>query len=1325
MGLRVPRWAAVVAVVLVAVPGSALVGSAPSSPSRSPTGLLPSLAPPTASFAGPPSTVRTVAAAYHPTSGTTVVGALSPSTPLDVLVGLSPSDPSGLAAYVTGENVPGSSTYRAFLSPGEVGGRYGPSPSAVDGVRQYFSGYGLSSHPLPGGFLLDLRGPSGALGRAFGTTFEEFRDSTGRLFVSHLTAATLPVGLAVTGAYGLGDANPFRPFARAEAPTHLDPVPLAACTPGANGALSPCEVQTAYSSAAGLASGTNGTGERIGIVDAYDGGEPQNQLATDFSLFTGGFGLPSGQVSYAYPVPTAPTELNNSSLNPMWGFEEALDIEWARASAPGAAIVMTFSPDPGPGLLYAVDWLVATHAVDVISMSWGEPLTGVFNAYSEPCDSACNASTDGTYAILDPVFEAAAAEGISLFAATGDCGAEAGTAGFTVEYPAADPFVTAVGGTVLRVASNGTYLGESAWNGTASGSVAPGCTNQGGSGGGFSDLPRPWWQLGLPNASGGRATPDVALDAATPASIAYQGSFVGGVGTSLGTPIWAGIAAIADQEAGRALGFLNPGLYGIYRSPNYSLAFHDILDGNNGYPAGTGWDPVTGLGTPIVSSLGVDLEGSLALPLHRPTTFVYASPRYGPAPLTVSFAVNASAGTGSFPVLGVNFGDGNSSLAGNATSHEYRSPGVYAVQGFAIDSGGNASASPPVTVVVGGGQALSVQLSASSLAPAAGAAVNLTVTASGGLTPYTFDFFFGDGTFLENQAGPTVVHAFDAPGSYCAEVVVRDAASPVNGAASPRLALAVGGAPAPDCGNASTPLTLIPNPAVQIRDAPAEFPSLFTSSGGTAAPAGLTNSFQYWSNDSYVRACQCTIFRTPGNYSVEAWENDTVNQEVAAGTNVTVTPKLVGDFQASALRGPAPLTVEFSVTVTGGYRADPATTQWNISTNVTQGTRAVGQDVALTFDLPGEYLVTGRLSDAGHGNTSQAFLLDVEGNGSNRAPGLAATISPALRVPSGTTVQYSGAIVGAPPGSDLRLYWSLGQMLPGPDDAYGPDANETYYAPLLPLDLGASAPLHNALDWGLAAVTANGTSVARVGGLGFYLGSFFAEEGGGFVPRASALTFHASLGPRTGPVPMATTGTLAAEGPGTKTANWSFGDGTGASGSLVNHTYTSSGTFTVRAEVDDSLGDYGVASFGTRVGPPLTVTGGPSVASGPAPLRVTFTARAFGGYGPPYSYSWTFGSGSPLNGSVLNRTFASPGTYVATVHVASTLGGAPVNRSWIVTVQSSGGIPAAALLAGSGAVGVAVGLLAMWAARRERRSSLPSPPSPRRPRAEGGAPRDA
>jgi subtilase family serine protease len=130
--------------------------------------------------------------------------------------------------------------------------------------------------------------------------------------------------------------------------------------------------------------------------------------------------------------------------------------------------------------------------------------------------------------------------------------------------------------------------------------------------GGYSSLfPRLSYQDGLARAGATRGVPDVAANAysATAMAIEYSdGSLRSATGTSTSTPLWAGVIALADQEAGQHLGFVNPAIYAIARGPAYHRAFHDVVTGDNsvlwptgvftGYNAGPGWDPVTGWGSP-------------------------------------------------------------------------------------------------------------------------------------------------------------------------------------------------------------------------------------------------------------------------------------------------------------------------------------------------------------------------------------------------------------------------------------------------------------------------------------------------------------------------------------------------------------------------------------------------------------------------------------------------------------------------------------------------------------------------------------------------------
>ena len=132
--------------------------------------------------------------------------------------------------------------------------------------------------------------------------------------------------------------------------------------------------------------------------------------------------------------------------------------------------------------------------------------------------------------------------------------------------------------------------------------------NEGATGGGVSTVfALPTWQANSnvppPSTSaGGRGVPDVAGDAdpTTGYNIRVDGqtSVIGG--TSAVAPLWAGLLAVANQQLGTKVGFIQPAIY----AAKAVLAFNDITQGNNGaFSAGPGWDACTGLGSPIAGRL--------------------------------------------------------------------------------------------------------------------------------------------------------------------------------------------------------------------------------------------------------------------------------------------------------------------------------------------------------------------------------------------------------------------------------------------------------------------------------------------------------------------------------------------------------------------------------------------------------------------------------------------------------------------------------------------------------------------------------------------------
>jgi subtilase family serine protease len=231
--------------------------------------------------------------------------------------------------------------------------------------------------------------------------------------------------------------------------------------------------------------------------------------------------------------------------------------------------------------------------------------------------------TPAEVAQVNSVLQAAHRKHVTMIFSTGDSGAattacppQTGSAAVKgVDLPASDPLALAVGGTSLQAnRKTGAYIGETAWNMPywAGGPAAGGS--------GHSHLfSRPAYQTGTAGIAATRAVPDVAADAdprtGMAVTIGRGGHYLllGGGGTSVAAPLWAAVIALANQNAGRNLGFINPALYQIGRSTHYHHAFHDVTMGSNtvklptqtitGYPASPGWDATTGWGSPNAQEL--------------------------------------------------------------------------------------------------------------------------------------------------------------------------------------------------------------------------------------------------------------------------------------------------------------------------------------------------------------------------------------------------------------------------------------------------------------------------------------------------------------------------------------------------------------------------------------------------------------------------------------------------------------------------------------------------------------------------------------------------
>ena len=385
---------------------------------------------------------------------------------------------------------------------------------------------------------------------------------------------------------------------------------------------SPEQVQQAYGLSALYKPGYDGTGQTIVILGAGQAGT----LKGDLAHFDQAWGLPAPP-SFQILEPNGPPAPYScpGGLDSL-AIENALDVEWAHAIAPGANIVLLLwsnhqgasRPDENCGL-YDIDggvsYVVNEHLGNIVSISYGGSELG------DVSETASQIIDDQNYERqAHQTFQYATQQGITILAATGDEGAtnhndfshpDSVWPTRNTSWPASDPAILAVGGTLLQLQDeSGTYGSERAWQEGAFGA---------GGGGLSSVFTEPAYQQTQPNQdlfAGKRAIPDVSFPADdfalySPFLPNYLGNrnakwnnwgIIGG--TSLSTPCWAGMIAILNQMRGGPSGDLHAALYSLR-----GVGFHDITSGDNsfggvqGYSATGGYDLATGWGSPVANRL--------------------------------------------------------------------------------------------------------------------------------------------------------------------------------------------------------------------------------------------------------------------------------------------------------------------------------------------------------------------------------------------------------------------------------------------------------------------------------------------------------------------------------------------------------------------------------------------------------------------------------------------------------------------------------------------------------------------------------------------------
>jgi subtilase family serine protease len=467
---------------------------------------------------------------------------------------------------------PSSPGYHRFLSAAQFTDQFAPTAEDYEAVAAYAEANGFTVDAAPvNRLVVPINGTVAQVEKAFNVKMGLYHHPTeNRLFFSPDREPALNLSVPVAHIAGLDNYSVPQPMVH-RAPVPEGGVSYVTAGSGPGGSFLASDMRAAYYGGTAL----TGAGQTVGLLE-FDGYDPNDVNLT----FT--------SVGQSYSVPVKNVLLDGATGASVSGDdgEEVLDIVQAIGMAPGLSQVRVYI---GGNDVDILNEIASEDAAQEVSISWSW----------SPDDPA----TD------DSFFEECAAQGQSVFTASGDWGEF--DPYFDDFFPAEDAYVTAVGGTDLSTAGGGgPWASETAWD-RSGGGISP------------DGIPIPAWQVGVATSTNGgsntlRNVPDVAAQADYVNYNCAEGACAGDYGgTSFSAPRWAAFMALVNQQAVSAgnptVGFVNPAIYAIGEGTTYSADFHDITYGNNdarnnccGWPyynAVPGYDLVTGWGSPNGQSL--------------------------------------------------------------------------------------------------------------------------------------------------------------------------------------------------------------------------------------------------------------------------------------------------------------------------------------------------------------------------------------------------------------------------------------------------------------------------------------------------------------------------------------------------------------------------------------------------------------------------------------------------------------------------------------------------------------------------------------------------
>jgi subtilase family serine protease len=522
---------------------------------------------------------------------------------------------AGAQALEAAVSTPGSSAFHQYLTDAQWEAQYSPTAASVTAAQSWLTSEGFSVGAVPADHLfVPASGSVAQVDSAFGTTLGYYQVNGQQV---QLAGSSLSIPSSLSGVVaavegvnqsiattaqepappaGFRNPEPCSAYFGQKTDTadssslyapYTSPLPYDIC------GYTPSQLRSAY----GLSGGATGAGVAVAIVDAYDSPTLFSDAHHYFSLNDPSIPLSSSQfINDAPATVDDQTECSGSG----WYDEQALDVEAVHSMAPKADIVFVGAQDCFDNSLLSAVNTAITSGASVVTDSWGDDLGDLLD------DAATKTAYDDTFLL-------AGGTGVSVLFSSGDSGDNFADFGLTApDYPPSSPFVTGVGGTTLEIGSSGQRLAEYGWStgkqilcepasstncGSATVPTGTLAFQAGGGGGTSYYYTEPSYQapvvpsaLALKNESlfgptPLRVVPDISMDADAQSGMligltqvfpngTYYAQFKEG-GTSLASPLLAGVVADADQAAGVSLGFLNPVLYKAYTE--YPAAFNDIV----------------------------------------------------------------------------------------------------------------------------------------------------------------------------------------------------------------------------------------------------------------------------------------------------------------------------------------------------------------------------------------------------------------------------------------------------------------------------------------------------------------------------------------------------------------------------------------------------------------------------------------------------------------------------------------------------------------------------------------------------------------------------